>query len=344
VLRRLEAPARGYYLVYDKQVHRLALAVYSTGKKVWKFIYTIRGVTKWLTIGDTEDFPVKAARKIAHQRGGQVAVGRDPQAEHMEELKADTFEILAKRFFKEHAQKRNKEWRQTEYCVRAYVPKRFCDMSVTTITRKHVKEVVGNIDKPFMANKVLAAISSVFNFGVRQDVLQTNPCQLVERQPTASRERVLSDQEMPKFWKAFDEFGPITGSALKVLLLTGQRPGEVAHMRREHIKGQWWEMPGLPVPQLKWPGTKNDISHRVWLVKEVMRLIEADATSGFVFAKCPEQLKKAMQRGMKKICQDLGVERATPHDLRRHRHRARLWQGRDEPHPKPQGGWHRRCL
>lgn len=49
-----------------------------------------------------------------------------------------------------------------------------------------------------------------------------------------SRERVLSDAEVPKFWQAFGDAG-MAGVALKVLLLSGQRPGEVAHMRREHI-------------------------------------------------------------------------------------------------------------
>ena len=62
--------------------------------------------------------------------------------------------------------------------------------------------------------------------------------------------------EVPQFWKAFDE-SVGRGTALKAILLTGQRPGEVAHMRREHIVDGWWQMPGEPVPAMHWPGTKN---------------------------------------------------------------------------------------
>jgi integrase len=72
------------------------------------------------------------------------------------------------------------------------------------------------------------------------------------------------------------------------MLLSGQRPGELSHMRREHIVDGWWEMPGDSVPALGWPGTKNGASHRVWLPKAAQALIadltDDGVTSGFVFA------------------------------------------------------------
>jgi hypothetical protein len=73
---------------------------------------------------------------------------------------------------------------------------------------------------------------------------------------------------------------------LKVILLTGQRPGEVSHMRHEHIVDGWWTMPGEPDHKLGWPGTKNGQSHRVWLpevVRDIMADIDGDSTTGFVF-------------------------------------------------------------
>jgi integrase len=69
---------------------------------------------------------------------------------------------------------------------------------------------------------------------MREDILKENPCRKVERNDTASRERILSDSEIPLFWSAFDEV--YEGALLKMVLLTGQRPGEVRHMRTEHIK------------------------------------------------------------------------------------------------------------
>jgi integrase len=78
-------------------------------------------------------------------------------------------------------------------------------------------------------------------------------------------------------------------------------------MRREHIRDGWWEMPGAPVPELGWPGTKNGESHRVWLSKPVLALLETFFDNQHV----------RIDGAMRDICAKLKVERATPHDLRR---------------------------
>ena len=109
-------------------------------------------------------------------------------------------------------------------------------------------------------------MSAIFSWAVkrgdrRQPTLQAGRPQ---RDPEP-RARPGRFSEVPRFWTAFDDAGLVVGTALKMILLTGQRPGEVAHMRREHIVDGWWEMPGEPVPALGWPGTKNGAGHRVWL-------------------------------------------------------------------------------
>ncbi len=60
--------------------------------------------------------------------------------------------------------------------------------------------------------------------------------------------------------------------ALKLILLTGQRPGEVAAMQAAHVVEGWWQMPGKP--QGDWPGTKNGRDHRVALSEAAQELIE----------------------------------------------------------------------
>ena len=102
---------------------------------------------------------------------------------------------------------------------------------------------------------------------VRQDIIAANPCSGVERNNTTSRERVLSDAEIAAFW-------PHLSAPLKMILLTGQRPGEVAHLHRAHVvDDRWWVMPGAPDPKTSWPGTKNAQSHRVWLSEPVHELL-----------------------------------------------------------------------
>jgi integrase len=173
--------------------------------------------------------------------------------------------------------------------------------------------VLAKITGPVAANQVLASASAIFTWAGRQEILTNNPCRGVERNSMVSRERVLSDGEVPLFWEAFNNAG-MAGTALKVLLLSGQRPGEVTYMRTEHIADGWWTMPGKSDAATEWPGTKNGQTHRVWLPGKVRDMIAELNTddSGFVFGQVSE-LDKLMRR----ICERINVPRATPHDLRR---------------------------
>jgi integrase len=173
--------------------------------------------------------------------------------------------------------------------------------------------MLSHIDAPVLQNQVLASVSAVFTWAVKEEILPGNPCKLVDRNPVKSRERVLSESEIPKFWIALGN--SVQSAALKALLLLGQRPGEISHMRCEHIKDGWWELPGDPVPSLGWPGTKNGESHRVWLPKPVRAMIDSDQTTGFVFgSRRPVQGLDAVMRDISKR---LSVEPVRPHDLRR---------------------------
>ena len=121
-------------------------------------------------------------------------------------------------------------------------------LKAADITRVDVKAMMARIEAPVLANRTLAAASAIFAWAIREDLLKANPCAKVERNEVRSRERVLSDGELPRFWAAFDAAGLVKSSALKMILLTGQRPGEVAHMRSEHIVDGWWELTGSPIP------------------------------------------------------------------------------------------------
>jgi integrase len=171
-----------------------------------------------------------------------------------------------------------------------------------------------------LANQVLKAASAVFGFGVKMEVIAVNPCIGIELNPTRSRERYLHDDEFPKFWSAFGSLDPVHGAALRTLLLLGQRPGEVAHMRHEHIRGEWWEMPGKPTDG--WPGTKTSADHAVFLpkaVRDIIAELSHGESTGFVFTTNDgRHAVSKLDAAMRDICKALGIENnITPHDLRR---------------------------
>jgi integrase len=297
-LRSVKPDTQRVTMVWDTKQAGLVLAVQPTGHRSWKAVYSLHSRPRWYHIGNADAIGLADARKLASRVMFEVASGKDPHSDRIADRGNGTFEELAERYLNEHAKKKNKSWRQADFLVRKYLLPRWGKL--TSITRRDVEILFASIEAPILANQVIAAASPIFSWAVKKQLIPVNPCSGVEKNKTKSRERVLSDSEVALFW-------PKLNSALRMILLTGQRPGEVAHMRLEHIVDGWWEMPGDPVPELDWPGTKNARSHRVWLSAPVQALL-------------PEFLAGRHARlddAMRDICAKLKIERATPHDLRR---------------------------
>jgi integrase len=310
-------PEADPYNVWDSKERGLVLRVQPTGHRAFKFVYSFGGRPRWYSIGSVG---LSDARRIAARIRLAVAEGKDPIADRAAERGSGTFAELAQRYVEEYAKKKNRSWQQADYLVQKHLLPRWGRLSAKSITRSDVRAAIGKIAAPIVANQTLAAASAIFSWGVKQEVLSANPVKGIERHETQSRERVLSDSEVAQFWSAFNDVGLVRSSALKLILLTGQRPGEVSHMRREHVKDGWWELPGKPVPALGWPGTKNNETHRVWLsesVRAILAEIDNDATTGFALAGGRGNPVGKLGEAMRAICKKIGAERATPHDLRR---------------------------
>ena len=291
-------------VIWDTQQRGLALAVQPSGYRAWKCVYTIRGRgPRWYTIGNA--ISLADARRLAGKIMVAVAEGGDPHADRLALRGRGSFAQVAERYVEEHARKRNKSWQQANALVARYLLPRWAKLDIGSIRRADIKAAISPLAAtPVLANQVLAAASAIFSWAVRQEIVAANPCAGVERNATASRERVLSDAEIAAFW-------PHLSTPLKIVLLTGQRPGEVAHLNRAHVvDDRWWAMPGTPDPRTSWPGTKNAQPHRVWLSEPVRNLL-------------PDLLAASartsqMQYNMRAICDELGVrDKVTPHDLRR---------------------------
>jgi integrase len=306
------------YNVWDAGQNHLCLRVRPTGHKSWACVYSRGGRSRWLTLGDADIIPLADARVMAAEAMLAVAKGKDPAAERAAQRSRGTFQELAARYFELYASKRNKSWRQPEALIRSHALPRLGKLSAASITRSDVQTMMSRMASPSVATQTLAAVSAVFTWAIREQLLTANPCKLIDRHQTKDRERVLAESELPIFWRAFGELPAPQGAALKAILLTGQRPGEIRHMRREHLKDGWWSMPGEEVPEIGWKGTKNGAAHRVWIPAPVRELIAGDAKTGFVFADSRGRPLCPFDAVMRTICAKLNVESTvTPHDLRR---------------------------
>lgn len=162
----------------------------------------------------------------------------DAQAERQASRGASTFEEAHRRYVTEYAQKQNKSWKQADTLVRSNVLPKWAKLQAADICRSDVKLLLSQISSASVATQTKRAISAVFSWCIEEEIggVKVNPCQRIDTEVSQSRERVLSDAEVPRFWSAFDGAGYLQGMALKLILLTGQRPGEVLHMHRQHIE------------------------------------------------------------------------------------------------------------
>jgi integrase len=175
---------------------------------------------------------------------------------------------------------------------------------------------------------VARVLSKFFSWLVQHRKVATSPCTgMYVPPPPASRERVLSADEVRWLWQACDAVDAPFGPMCKLLLLCGVRREEIRCMTRAEISadGTLWGIPG--------GRTKNGKSHAVPLSLIVREIIGAmpriEGEAGYIFtidgrrpiagiARCKARLDRAMLEAARK---ERGEGAAIPpwrlHDLRR---------------------------
>ena len=127
----------------------------------------------------------------------------------------------------------------------------------------------------------------------------------MERQP--SRDRVLSDDELKAVWRAAADVGYPFGHLVRVLILTGQRCGEIAHLEAAHVEADRLFFPAS--------NTKNGRAHWVPLSDSVRALVAP--RSGLVFPNSIGEPFCAFNFNHKRLLRRSGTAGWTLHDLRR---------------------------
>jgi integrase len=184
-------------------------------------------------------------------------------------------------------------------------------------------------------NKILNLLQSVFAFAVSQGLIDTDPCAgLSAPIETSSKDRVFNKDEVKKFWHGLKNAKMPEGMklSLKLILLTGQRNGEVIGSKWEEfdLREKWWTIPPTR--------TKNKKKHRVYLTKMTLDVLQEakkiGAGSDWVFPSSKEKpiSSREVSRAIKNNCENkskgqskqkqpygdaFNIGLFTPNDLRR---------------------------
>ncbi len=252
-LRKLSPPASGSMEVWDGRLPGFGVRVSPKGTKSFILLYRHEGRPKRLTIGRYPMLTLSDARKAAQKALADVAQGTDPSAAKKKTKPlSDPFNFVAfvTAFIEKYAAPKNKDWRESHRLFkREFIP-HWRQRDIRKITKRDVTAVIDGIvarGSPGAANHALAAVRRLFNWGVERGLLELSPVQGLK--PPAklnSRDRVLSDAELVSIWNAAGQEGYPFGSIVRLLILSGQRRGEVMGMRWCDVdtKALTWTLPG----------------------------------------------------------------------------------------------------
>lgn len=232
-----------------------------------------------------------------------------------------TFAELRNRFDKEHLQKKGRKSRDEVIRVLETKFNAWDQFEPSDINRMMIVERLDQIEKqgPIIRNRAHSYLRSMLRFAVEKSIVTENCATNISQVEEKPKTRCLSPHEIRYFW---DEIGQqnlseLTVIALRLMLVTGQRGGEILAMERKHIIDDWWTQ----------PETKNGRSHKTFLTTRAQDLIKqaADVSSNrrYVFGSGEHghmpvaTLSKALLRWKNREELPMAIPAFTPHDLRR---------------------------
>ena len=324
-LRNLKPPATGRAEYHDANVKGLSLRVTSKGAMTWAIYYRLPDdrTKRRLTLGQYPAISLAEARKQSKTALLEAVRGKDPGKAKQEAKAAPTFATLAAEYLERYASQKKsggEDRRMLERDVLTFWGKR----KAHDIQRRDVIALLDCIvdrGAPIQANRVLALIRKIFNWGINRDLVRANPCAQVKAPGKENqKDRTLTSDEIATVWRGLETaaLSDEIRLALRFILVTGQRPGEVisAEWSEFDLAGGWWSIPAAKA--------KNGLGHRVPLPPlglDLLAVIGNQAgESPFLFPS-PRQGQpihiNALAHALRRNRDILGIEPFTPHDLRR---------------------------
>lgn len=276
----------------------LFLRIRPSGAKSWLYCFRLpkNRTLLQMTIGSIDDVSLKEARETLLELRKQVAQGLDPRriraAAKTENAEAITMQSLFDAWieFTKIADSITQTWiKRHEARWKLHLQKPLGNLLARDVTRAHLAVALDTMTRKGIkeeTRKALTTLNLMMDYGLTRHITEQNPARMLKPKDfTASasrpRTRTLSLKELRKLWETLDQataerkgiaktsiMSPITSTAIKILILTGARRGEVAGMRWDEIldldAGIW---------SLPYERTKNRHPHTVYLGSLAIELI-----------------------------------------------------------------------
>jgi integrase len=292
-------PKRTRYLCYDKLVPDLAVRVSPTRKT-------------FVIVGRFGKNDTQTRRKLGHVGRMTLEQARHKARNYHLAKPTDKFEVVAESYIRHiKAQRRALD---VERCIRREFIKRWGDRPIGAITKGDLLKVIDEAKErgsPYAAHHAWSYASRLWNWAIDRELCTSSPCDRTKPSriigAKVPRQRVLTDDELRKLWKATHLMGHPFGTLVRSLLATGQRKSEALFARRDEFdtSNKLWTIP----PERY----KTNKTHLVPLSPLAISIIKSIPNNGECLFDVKDfaASKKALDVLMK------GVPHFVIHDLRR---------------------------
>lgn len=319
----------------------------SQGAKSFAFVHRPKGgKASTITLGHFPDMTLAKARKLADERRGAASDGRDVKAEERSAraesgLSQKPFKTLVAEYMVTAIAKK-RSWeadhRHLDHFVTGWPGKdgkpriaAWGSRKAVSITRGEISASLSKIaaDAPISSNRHHASLHRLFNWAIGDGSVPDGFAHPMRKMPKRAvekeRKRKLSADELWRVWGELvnpeSEIGSVTRDALRMILLTAQRPGEVAGMLMSELafdgdQALW------TIPQER---AKNKWEHQAPLTEAAVTIVKTNiAGRDFpvaVFVSRTMGDRPMNRHSLPHACADiaikLGIEHFVAHDLRR---------------------------
>jgi integrase len=277
----MKPPHTGQDEIADQVVRGLRVRIGASGIKTFILRKRVGGRVRNITLGRYGPrFGLVDARRKARGLLVDIESGKDPTVSLATPRKggatAGTVKALWEQYRDQEVRGKKRTAREIERTFDRYIIPKIGDRLADSITRGDVTALVEGVTfadatrpTPRMGRAVQQQLSSFYSWAMpKLDRLPANPCRDAGR-PAASkaRDRYLNEVEIKAFWKACDALGHPFGPGFRLLLLTGQRRGELFDADWSEFQGDLWTIPA--------ERAKNGITHLVPLPEAAKAILDA---------------------------------------------------------------------
>jgi hypothetical protein len=241
-IEALEPAPRGEIFAWCEDKPGWGVRILASGRKSWCVQYRDKsGNSKRHTIGDLRVVPLSLAEQRAGEILSHAKLGKDLLAEEKAarqrkatDAKASVGAIVAA-YLAEPEVRRRRSFAEVERYLSTHW-KPVHGLSAETISRHELTPLLRRIASErgeVAANRARSALSGMFTWVITHGLLRRDqsPTTFLPKWAEASRERVLSLDELRAVWAAAPEVNAQFGSVVQLLTLTGCRRSEIGELR-----------------------------------------------------------------------------------------------------------------